>query len=420
VVDARAVAVDAETRKAYVVEHATLPLSLRAVSLDEATDLVVTTMTDELDGDVTAATVDAAGGAADLSLREAVTIAANRPGPDVVTFDPVLCAATSPCHIALDTDTFGTIAVTGAGTAISGRNRGVILTSLAYNSGFFVVQANDVTVTHLTFEGIFSAVSVQHAGNVAILDNNLMMGSTGSSAAISGNDAPALQVVGNRVRGGTIGLSVANTTNDVLIAQNDVAVTQDGLRLTNITGVTVRDNLLAPNQGSVVMNAVRNSSIVANRLRSLESCLSFSAGSDGNVVTDNQLGPCGGATVAAVDFRSTSRDNTLSRNLFYGTGAILSLVSIAAGCQRDITPPVITQASALVTGTATAGAGSTIEVFADPGAFASTSLGATEVAAGGAWSLTPEVQLAPGQFVTATVTSSSGNTSAFSLPVVVP
>lgn len=59
-----------------------------AVVTPPSDPLIVSVVSDELDGGEGIVTVAQAGGTADLSLREALTIAANRNLPDVITFDP--------------------------------------------------------------------------------------------------------------------------------------------------------------------------------------------------------------------------------------------------------------------------------------------------------------------------------------------
>ena len=80
-----------------------------ATFTDPGYSLVVTTTADELDGDLS--------NAADLSLREAVFIAENRAGADVITFAPALTAGgdatitLTQFDTGVDTDEFGPTAL---------------------------------------------------------------------------------------------------------------------------------------------------------------------------------------------------------------------------------------------------------------------------------------------------------------------
>lgn len=86
--------------------------------------LVVNTVDDESDGpDGGTALSDVVSAGPRLSFREAMTIAANRPGPDIILFDPEVFPVDGAATIHLSTRPFPNVGP----VCIDGRNRGVTL-----------------------------------------------------------------------------------------------------------------------------------------------------------------------------------------------------------------------------------------------------------------------------------------------------
>lgn len=386
-----------------------------------STDLVVSASDDELDGGAGVSSVAAAGGSADLSLREAVEIANARAGPDLILFDAGAFGETSPGVIVQDS-AVGPFAVYDDGTVIDATDRSVVIAPTQNGGPVITVAANEVEIRHLTVRGVYKAFTLTNAGNAVIADNSLHTQSSSTNVgAVMADNTPGLIVTGNYIGGSVVGIDVANSDRGVIIIGNDIATGSYGLRLSHVTGASITDNAFVSNDIAVIFSLTDHVRFEANRLSDTgNGCVRLERASDANVIVGNRFETCGDASgEAAIWIRETSRYNTVTHNsIAFGYGGSLRF---DAGTQEGVAPPVIgSAAGGIVAGSSGAAVGSVVEVFAGGGEFPAVYLGSGTVDGDGNWSVTLAPAPSSGSAVLATVTTPNGSTSTVSAPAVVP
>ncbi len=397
-------------------------------------DLVVTGAGDELDGDpVTLA--DPADAGPTLSMREALTIAANRPGPDRISIDRT--AVTTPITVsaAKASDAAVWAPITDADTFIDGGGARVqwLVNYVDDNQAkhLLLVEAARFTLRDLVIEArpefIAGFVIVRGPPTTVQLDN--------------------LTVARVRLEnGGPYGNGIiVNRTRDLYIYRLDVATEvqpyASGVYVTEGVRTTIAECTITA--GGTGIGLMRTFPYDEGRDQLLRNLVSAPTGiSFGAVVVDaigNHLGP--GNTGMVVGYVYGSHDSVVRDNVIHNTSVGLAVewgvqrnrlshnllsdiadtaIRIYAGepgfppSQGGIAPPMITTVEvARVAGTHGGADGTLIEVFADVEDDAEIFLGSATLL-GGVWELALAAPLPVGYGVTATATDLLGNTSALS------
>jgi len=388
--------------------------------------LVVTTFQDELDGADTMDNVNQAGGAADLSLREAILIANNRVGPDSISFDPTVFPTAAP--VTIDVDIAGGLGplpeITGPGTAIDGYGAGVVLEGGGGQrelSTGLLIGADDVRVADISLHGFAltdgDISTCLKAMNSARL---LVERCTVNCSGMTGGDG--------------IGLY---TANDAELLDNDVSANIDCVWVEGSGNVRIEGNAIHDcGYSGVSTSGVTAVSVTDNRIvRARDGVYLFNSSNthvEGNTLENNNNS---GVGVDDYSFGTMVVGNTIRNNVVDGVWAcymadpvdILGNVVTAnggAGISYDDLPsghrfnlPVITGYSAsVVSGTTDLEDGSQVEVFVDAEDEGELLVGSGIVSAG-TFSVAVTIPGAPpGNNLTVTVTSPVDGTSPFSAP----
>lgn len=375
---------------------------------------VVDTTEATLEGGVTLSTREEAGPT--LSLREALYLAANRPGPDVVEFDPAVFPDDAPGVIFLSADAAPLFPTQSEGLCLDGRGRGVVVAwdEALVESCFscvFRVGAGSLLVG-LQLLGLPAALPVSRGGQAA--------GCRFSAPVVAVHAAPEAVVgPGNAFGPGDRGVDLSDGLASDMLGPPEVFENAFG-----------RDPVDGFDGGPRVGFWAQGAGVVRDNW--VGSPVSYLSDQDsGGVVRGNHFVGALGATVGrgwtvgpgnvfggGVDnlVSAGQRGNAFPRNAWRAPEAFLS--------QGEVAP--ITQAS----GTAAAGAClldagaplvGTVELTGDVGpdrAFTRVAEGACE--ADGGWSLRYPA-LPPGTALRTLFTrAATQHTGPFSPPVVVP
>lgn len=422
-IDGTILVVAREDGRVYEDRAATLPLVYdRAQPPAPAiADFVVTTLDDELDG---TADLAAAGGAGDLSLREAVALANANPGPDRIEFDVALFEPLAPGIIPFDlslgaievTDDETTVDATGAGAAVQ--------VSVADDTaiGAFRVTGNRFALRGLTALGFTKVVvRILNAGSVEITDCTFLMnGSPATAAAVVYADyAPGLRVLRNQVEQGNFGIKVLNST-DIEIAENTFQTNDISILLDGVARAMVRDNRQSNGGRFLQLEQVDDSDFERNTITPNGSlCVLVQEASTNLRFTENYIEGCGNTSSEhGILIRGASVDVRLTRNLIFSSDG--QAIFIDSGSNRDIAPPTVLAIGPPITGTAAGAAGSVVEVFEAPDDEAKRYIATGTVDGSGNWSAVPEAALTSGSNLNATVTDPNGSTSMLSVSFPIP
>jgi hypothetical protein len=258
------------------------------LNFDETDALVVSTTQDRLAGPPTMTSVDEVQ-ADDLSLREALAIAANREGDDLILFSDAVFPVDARATITLGS----ALEVAGNNTHVDGRGRGVVIEAPAnLDVSQLHITGNSIALFGLTIRGGMQARI--HVDNVATprIDTVRFDPPGGTAVRVVGSQDVALvdlvieQPAGN-------GIEIANCTNlnvkGVTIEQpRDLAIAAMLSTELDIHSSTITLDKTATNPGVLFVDVDR-SKIRDNvidpgpvRLISLES-------SSGNEITGNIL-----------------------------------------------------------------------------------------------------------------------------------
>ncbi len=206
-------------------------------SIDDST-LLVTTTEDRLAGptDISSPAdlpIDADG----LSLREAMLIASNSAGPDVIRFDP---SSFEPGTII--TLGSGLPALIDAETEIDASDTDVVLDATSHDEVIFRIIGDQTTIRGFTLLGNAQGIEVQGAGDV-VIENNLFESVSGPG--IDGTSADGLRIVLNRfVNSG--GDAIVVDGSDRLLVEGNTILDPGGrgIHLLDAAGATVDENTI--------------------------------------------------------------------------------------------------------------------------------------------------------------------------------
>ncbi len=380
--------------------------------------LLVTTADDELDGGDGVRDVASAGGALDLSFREALAIVHNTRLPQRIAFDPVIFSASTTRPIVVS-DLGDLPPLDVADAAIDGLGAEV---SLAVDlPACNCYRPLHLAAPRLTVRGL--TLRTCHHNTPAII----MSGADHAWLTDLSISPPP----GGYCRGVLINDSAWSRLERLTILVDDQALTVDGSPGISIDGLSVRFTSRILNSPNASLRGVAGSNwgrlLLFNSPNTVISDSSFEifyqspieiSASDGVLIADNQLdeqinydSPDGPLRVDA------SRFVTLTRNLV--TRPSNEPISLVGDANDGILPPTINAVeTSSVSGTTAAADGSTVELFADPQGFFARFLGAATVASGSF--ILDGLSLSPGDRVSGTVTDLEGNTSEASAPFTVP
>jgi hypothetical protein len=387
--------------------------------------LVVDATTDELDGGDTI--TDASQAGPTLSLREAIWIASNRPGPDTILFSVDAFPPRDPKTILLS----GSMPLNLEQVCIDARGRGVIVDwgpeSALLPGTIWPLRLGSLqvglTMLHMPFEQ--TVWQSQIAG--------CRIDTDGTEAQILEWGRPwQLEVADGSLVGpgntiaGQLGVRVVGGPAEVRIEHNSFGwdpIERTSLALevsvNFLTGsATIEDNVFGAQGVWNSFDSYTGATIRNNR---------FGVDREGNSI------PIGGSGIGRFENSPNSRFVIGPGNVVRGAPMVawitpphvtLTRNSISANDEgivfaatSPVAPPVVVAASSTEVSGNCASAG-TVEVFSDPTNQGEIFLGAAECTATEPWSLA--VSVVSGRHVTATLTDADGNTSAFSAPVTVP
>ena len=203
------------------------------------TDLVVSTLVDENDGDFSAG---------DLSLREAIALSNKQEGKDTIIFDSGLSGGT----IALaesqerDLNISDSVSIDGLGQD-----------NLTLDGGFIFDIAN--ADTNVAIDGLnLTGGKIDSSGNLTLADSTISHtisrpGSSDNSAIISrGTTTISDSTISDNNGGGNVGILVESGTTNIersTIANNQAVQAQSGIIVRSDATVNVSNSTIANNQG---------------------------------------------------------------------------------------------------------------------------------------------------------------------------
>ncbi len=384
------------------------------VDVGPAPEAVLTvTVRDDEDDTAGAPTLEAAGGAQDLSLREALRIAASATTPYSIRFSPAVFDAQLPGVIVVDPALGALPALSLAGTWLDGRGAGVVIDgSLAGEMSGLVVTGADVAVLGLTVRGFVQSCVRVDADRFALVDSTV-------SACGAPAQVDLLSGQGHRLNGCIIsgangtGLSLSSATSGAVISNCEVSSSQrQGLELRGVSH-QVHDCLFNFNN----LYCLLTEDLTSTRLR-------------GNHFVRNGAMSPGQGNAPTIYVKGSTSDLTLEeclvaqgykQGMFVQSGATRirstrtdflenadQAIELELGANQGVLPPTIDSFDGQRVQGGSTVEGGTIEVFS------STSTGYTYLAStqvqGGAF----ELSIGPPQNqVAATLTTPEGSTSAF-------
>ena len=297
-----------------------------AIARADNGSLLVTTTDDELDGGAAITTVAQAGGAADLSLREAIVIANNRYGPDTIRFDSAVFPAASERTIAVGagmtipeplpeiTDGDTTIDGSGSLVAIDGGTRAFAEgTDLLLTSGvrtrFDHLIVRNVTAVYGSCIGIFAG-----GNDSQVTDCNLSNCTTpGTGSGLWLNCVAGTVITNNVIRNSNVGIEFEDTGISVATG-NDISLNaDDGIVLACADGALLQDNAIHDNGcDGIWFYESGHNRIIGNRIWNNESGIHLDGYSGDQEIVFNSL--VGNGRGLLVD--GSAQDLVLRNNLF--------------------------------------------------------------------------------------------------------
>lgn len=249
------------------------------IGFDPEAGLVVSTTQDRMSGPPTISSIEELT-TTDLSLREALAIAANHPGPDLITFSETVFPKAAPATIAITTS----LVVGDIKTTIDAGGRGVIVTAdAAFADPLLDITGESAQVIGLALTGgskpriqIVATTSgtldkvrflAPGAGGVLVMGSSDIAISncvfeTPSADAIVITTSTAITVEDSSiVHAAGIPLLAQQSTNLAILRntiQLDMAANNPGVRLENVDQSKVVDNVIDP--GPVQLISLQDSS----------------------------------------------------------------------------------------------------------------------------------------------------------------
>jgi len=209
---------------------------------------VVSTTEDRLAGPDNAGSLDELdSGLTDLSLREALVIAGNTPGSDLITFDRDVFPPASPATIAIASEL---PALRSAATVVDARGAGVIVDVSAPFAGPIV----SIPGTACELRGLQLRAGITATGADLTLTDNAILAAPGDGIVLTGVTGATLfanrieRVAGDPIR--------AQMSSGLAIADNTIVIGDKlagrGIRFEAVTSSSVRDNVIDPGPAQLV------------------------------------------------------------------------------------------------------------------------------------------------------------------------
>jgi len=297
------------------------------IEFDPMDRMIVTTALDRLAVPGSIASVDDLPDGLDgLSLREALVIAANHPGPDRIGFDPAVFPATIAVGSVLD--------VRGTDTTIDGTGQDVVVEPAAgYDGSLFEMGDGTRLVGMILHGGTAPRVDIDAAANVELVGNDFVP--PGSTAVRIYNSRDV------RLHTGTI----VDPAGSAIVVERAVDITIDAMFITGVlgdpieaidsTGVLVERNMvvIAPIGGSgrgVVFTRVTGSKILDNVIDPGPARLISFEDSSNNEIVGNILdrGDVG------IGLFGTSTGNLVLRNVIAANVSEAMFIDASASANR--------------------------------------------------------------------------------------
>jgi hypothetical protein len=309
--------------------------------------LIVGTAVDRMAGPLTIASPDELPPEiTELSLREAVAIAANRPGPDLVEFDPDVFPATAPAVIPL-----GSALELGAETTVDATDRGVVLGVAAGYDAPLVVAGAGATgarwIGTIMEGGAGPRIDIQGATGVEV-SGTVFRAAPGIAVRIAAAASSAVRgatiqdPTGNAIEiTGSVGITIEDTSitltlgdpiiavqsTELVIQRNTILIdplaTGRGVVLDQVERSRILDNFIDPGSARLVeLQASRDNEIIGNILDRGDVGIGLFAASTGNLVLRNVIIASGDEPMY-VDAPATG--NRVLHNTLYLCGAISDL-----------------------------------------------------------------------------------------------
>lgn len=220
---------------------------------------IVSTVEDRLAGpDTIASRFDLDPGTNGLSLREALTMANNSEGSNLIIFDSEVFADGGEAAIVLST-ALPTLA--DEFTSVDASGRGVQI--VASDAGAFRVEANNTSIGGINFvsTGATAVIAIEAASAVDICDNYFQTAST----AIDATNANELSITGNEFRESIGDAIVVDTATNLVVLGNHFEDLEDrALRVANIETAAIDDNTLL-HVGGTQMTIADSTLVAVNR-----------------------------------------------------------------------------------------------------------------------------------------------------------
>jgi parallel beta-helix repeat protein len=232
----------------------------------DASGLVVTTTADRLAGGASIATIDdLPAGTVGLSLREAVTIAGNHPGPDRVAFDPATFPSTTPVTIALASQ----LVVAGDDTTVDALATGVrIAPASGFTDTLLAVTGARATLRGLHFEGGGTDAITATGVTGLVIDTATIVTPANYGIGLTDvSDATITKCVIDR--SGSTPIEISTSTSSTISSSTIKLAGKTGIvfgiEITGSTNMHVLDNIIDPGDAWMIhLDGTSSSEIAGN------------------------------------------------------------------------------------------------------------------------------------------------------------
>ena len=417
--------------------------------------ITVTTLDDELD-DPGAMSISDVGGAGDVSLREAIVIANNTPGGDVIVFGIAEFPVSPPTVMFIGAGSAGSnpLPPLGNATCIDGDWRVLLNGSTLGTGNGLTLSGNGSEVSHLTIlefpgSGVMVTGSSNHIHDIwiGVTPGNNTLGNLGDGVTITsgGSDntvGPLARIAANGgngvyISGGTnneiIGSLIGTTPMNLVAGNLDQGIRiEGGATGTRVGGLAPVDGntiVLNGSDGVAIIGTATTGTLIANNfIGTLDVGFAANFANSGHGVTitespGNTIGP--GNVIGYNDGDGVyvsgmlADNNTITENRIALN--VQQAIDLDMGGNDNVDTPIIMFVDpglGSITGQdgGLSPANSVVEVFGSSGADSAWCyIGSTTTDAGGGWTYTGFLSTCGGGYAV-TLTTPTGDTSELSSP----